>query len=87
MNETKVTITDPFLSVEDACWRYLRTALGDDEQAARLAASGFVEAAYERNPGLALAVAGNGDSIPVGTVVIMPAIEATAETETVNLWE
>ncbi|MGQ3670793.1 tail protein X [Xanthobacter sp. TB0136] len=45
--------------------------------------SGYVEAVLAANPGLAA----KGPILPMGTVVVLPDIEASTEVQVVKLWD
>ena len=75
------------MSIEGVAWAFVSSQVDDRARAARIARAGFVEAILDHNPGLAALVARNGDVVPLGTIVTMPALPDNDEFTTVNLWE
>lgn len=64
-----IVTKDSAMSVEEIAWKFLLTLTPDDEShAAETLRTGFVEAVYTANPGLA----SMGQLIPIGTEIIMP---------------
>lgn len=83
----KLTVTNPNLSIEEICWRYLKAQMDDADRAAALCASGYVESVLDANFGLAAMAAVNGGSVPVGTIITMANVPDQTVITTVNLWE
>jgi phage tail protein X len=68
--------------LDDLCFSHLLSVLGDRREAARV--KGYVEAAFEANPGLADA----GTFLPRGATVQLPEFVIESEDrQTVRLWD
>ena len=77
----QIVVKDTAMAVEEIAWKYRLEALGgDEEKAAKL--SGFVEAVYLENPGLAAL----GPLVPVGTTIIMPDLNTVTTLPLNRLW-
>lgn len=73
-------------TVEELCFDWLKQETGDHDRASRMAAGGFVEATLALNPGLAALQAESDDSVPVGTIIVLPPLPDDSIRETIKLW-